>query len=61
MRVIEHCELVRHNADLNVVDAHGDGPLDLAEMNEQWGGGRRVRKRKGNGFAACLRVLHVGV
>ena len=29
-------ELVRHNADLDVVDANGDGPLDLAEMNEQW-------------------------
>jgi len=28
-------ELVRHNADLDVVDANGDGPLDLAEANEQ--------------------------
>jgi len=29
-------ELVLHSADLEVVDADGDGPLDLAEVNEQW-------------------------
>jgi len=28
-------ELVCHNADLDVVDANGDGPLDLAESSEQ--------------------------
>jgi len=29
-------DLVRHNADLDVVDADGDGPLGLAELYEQW-------------------------
>jgi len=29
-------ELVRHNADLDVVNENGDGPMDLAEENEQW-------------------------
>ena len=28
-------ELVRHNADLDVVTANGDGPLDLAEFYNQ--------------------------
>ena len=29
-------ELVRHNADIDVVNTDGDGPLDLAELYEQW-------------------------
>jgi len=29
-------ELVRHNADLDVMDENGDRPLEFAEMSEQW-------------------------